>query len=119
MKSAARPFSSTPILCPSAMKRAVTSVAARSASAGVKPRCSTKISSSRACHSPYGVTAKPESVPVNIGTPALRALRKFSHAISNSVLGVVDASLCRRRLVRLGEIDNVAQEGERRADRAA
>ena len=84
MKSAARPGSSTPIELPSAMKRAVTSVAARSASAGVKPRSFTKISISRACHSPYGVTAKPESVPVSIGTPALCALRRFSQAISNS-----------------------------------
>jgi len=24
----------------------------------------------RACHSPYGITAKPESVSVSIGTPA-------------------------------------------------
>ena len=41
--------------------------------------------------SPYGITAKPESVSVSIGTLALCALRGFSQAISN--------------FVRLGEID--------------
>jgi hypothetical protein len=53
----------------------------------------------RACHSPYGITAKPESVSVSIGTPALCALRGFSQAISN--------------FLRLGEIDDVARECER------
>jgi hypothetical protein len=52
MKSAARPGSSTPILAVSAMKRALISVAARSAPAFEKPRSSTNSSSSRACHSP-------------------------------------------------------------------
>ncbi len=52
MKSAARPGSSTPNEPPLAMKPAVTAVAARSAAAGVKPRSFTKISISRACHSP-------------------------------------------------------------------
>ena len=62
----------------------MTDVAQRSASAGVKPRSRTKISSSIACHSPYGVTAKPVSVPVIIGTPARVAFCMFSQAISYS-----------------------------------
>src|SRR5882724_7342018 len=42
----------TPMRSPSVMKPALTSVAARNAAAGVKPRSSTKSSSSRAFHSP-------------------------------------------------------------------
>ena len=52
IKSAARPGSKAPMRSPSVIKPALTSVAARNAAAGVKPRSSTNSSSSRAFHSP-------------------------------------------------------------------
>ena len=94
----------------------MTAVAARSASAGVKPRSSTKISISRACHSPYGVTAKPESLPVIIGMPA-------SGPGAGSRRRSRTRAARRRRALEPpargpGEIDDVARKRERRADRA-
>ena len=62
------------------------------ASSGDIPMYSTSISSSRACHSPTGVTAKPVSDPVRIFTPAACALASMRAVTSISARNTSSSS---------------------------
>ena len=85
VRSAKAAAATRPTASPSRSNPELTLVVALSASAAVNPRCSTMISNSRACHSPYGVTANPLSVPTMKGTPASLALTSIREATSTSL----------------------------------